>query len=63
MLIKPSTGDDVLSAMLSKLQLEAIGTSTIDASGRWALELPAVPVLRLKMVLSGHCWLSVDGDM
>jgi AraC-like DNA-binding protein len=62
MLTKPSTGDDVLSAMLSKLLLETIGTSTIEASGRWALELPAVPVLRLNVVLSGHCWLTVEGD-
>lgn len=62
MLTKPSATDDVLSAMLSKLLLEAIGTSTIDAGGRWALALPAVPVLRLHVVLSGHAWLAVDGD-
>ena len=62
MLIRPSTADDVLSATLSTLRLEAVGTSTLDASGRWALELPAAPVLRLHVVMSGQCWLFVDGD-
>lgn len=55
------SGDDVLSATLSKLRLDAVSTSTIDASGRWALELPAVPVLRLQVVIAGQCWLSVAG--
>src|SRR3569623_3398729 len=62
MLLRPSTADDVLSAPLSTLRLAAVGTSTIDASGRWALELPAAPVLRLHIVMSGQCWLTVDGD-
>lgn len=62
MLLRPSTADDVLSATLSTLRLAAVGTSTIDASGRWALELPAAPVLRLHIVMSGQCWLTVDGD-
>lgn len=59
MLIRPSASDDVLSATLAKLRLEAVGTSTIDAGGRWALELPAVPLLRLHVVLAGQCRLAV----
>src|SRR3569623_285347 len=62
MLLRPSTADDVLSATLSTLRLAAVGTSPIDASGRWAKALPAAPVLRLHIVMSGQCWLTVDGD-
>ncbi|HEY0255144.1 MAG TPA: AraC family transcriptional regulator, partial [Kofleriaceae bacterium] len=61
-LTKPSFGDDVLSATLTTLRLAAVGASTTEASGRWALALPSVPVLRLHVVLAGQCWLAVDGD-
>ena len=62
MLTSPSDAEDVLSATLSTMKLKALNTTTIDAGGRWAIELPAVPVLRLHVVLSGECWLAVEGE-
>lgn len=62
MLTSPSHADDVLSATLAKMKLKALNTTTIDAGGRWALELPAVDVLRLHVVISGDCWLAVEGE-
>src|ERR1700742_5174426 len=62
MLTSPADAEDVLSATRSTLKLKALNTTTIDAGGRWAIELPAVAVLRLHVVLSGECWLSIVGE-
>jgi AraC-like DNA-binding protein len=62
MLTSVSDTNDVLSATLSKMKLKALTAATLDASGRWAIEFPAVNVLRLKVVLSGECWLAVEGE-
>jgi len=61
MLTSAASADDVLSATHSKLQLKALNSTTIDAGGRWSLELPAAAVLRLHVVLAGDCWLAVEG--
>jgi AraC-like DNA-binding protein len=62
MLTSASEADDVLSATLSKMKLKALTAVTLDAGGRWAIEYPALDVLRLHIVLSGECWLAVDGE-
>ncbi|MFT3695742.1 MAG: AraC family transcriptional regulator [Kofleriaceae bacterium] len=60
MLTRPETAEDVLSTTLATMRLDAVGTSTIEANGRWALALPGVPVVRLHVVLAGQCWLAID---
>jgi AraC-like DNA-binding protein len=62
MLTNASDADDVLSATLAKLRLKALSTTALDAGGRWAIELPAVDVLRLHVVLAGDCWLAVADE-
>ncbi|HUB06798.1 MAG TPA: AraC family transcriptional regulator [Myxococcales bacterium] len=62
MLTQASDAEDVLSATLSKMQLRALGTSALDAGGRWAIEFPAVDVLRLHVVVAGECWLAVADE-
>lgn len=62
MLTKPSTEGDLLSATLATLKLAALNNTTIDGGGRWAIELPAAPVLRLHVVLKGECWITVEGS-
>jgi AraC-like DNA-binding protein len=62
MLTKPSTEGDLLSATLATMKLAALNITTIEAGGRWAMELPAAPVLRLQVVLRGECWLAVEGE-
>ena len=62
MLTSASDTNDVLSATLSKMKLKALTAATLDAGGRWAIEFPAVDVLRLQVVLAGECWLAVEGE-
>jgi AraC-like DNA-binding protein len=59
MLTRASDAEDVLSATLSKMKLKALSAMALDAGGRWAVEFPAVDVLRLHVVLAGDCWLGV----
>lgn len=61
MLTSPTSADDVLSATLAKMQLKALNSTTIEAGGKWSLELPAAAVLRLHVVLAGDAWLAVEG--
>jgi AraC-like DNA-binding protein len=61
MLTSATDDEDVLSATLSKMKLKALTAAALDCGGRWAIEFPAFDVLRLNVVLSGQCWLSVDG--
>jgi AraC-like DNA-binding protein len=62
MLTSASDSDDVLSATLAKMKLKALTAATLDAGGRWAIEFPAIDILRLQVVLTGECWLAVEGD-
>src|SRR5581483_7136309 len=62
MLTDASDPTDVLSATFSKMKLKALSVATLDAGGRWAVEFPPVEVLRLNVVLSGECWLVVEGE-
>lgn len=62
MLTRPSTEGDLLSATLATMKLAALNITTIEAGGRWAMELPAAPVLRLQVVLHGECWIAVAGQ-
>ncbi len=62
MLTNAADAEDVLSATLSRMKLKALGSSALDAAGRWAIEFPAVDVLRLHVVLAGDCWLAVAGE-
>jgi AraC-like DNA-binding protein len=62
MLTNAADAEDVLSATLSRMKLKALGSSALDAAGRWAVEFPAVDVLRLHVVLAGDCWLAVAGE-
>jgi AraC-like DNA-binding protein len=61
MLTSISDAGDVLSATLARMRLKALTAATLDAGGRWAIEFPAVEVLRLQVVLAGECWLAVAG--
>ncbi len=61
MLTNAADTEDVLSATLSKMKLKALTAAAFDAAGRWAVELPAVDILRLHVVLAGECWLTIDG--
>ncbi len=62
MLTSASDSNDVLSATLAKMKLKALTAATLDAGGRWAIEFPAIDILRLQVVLTGECWLAVEGD-
>jgi AraC-like DNA-binding protein len=62
MLTSASDADDVLSATLSRMKLKALNTFVLDAGGRWAIQFPAVEVLRLNVILTGDCWLAVEGE-
>lgn len=62
MLTTPSTEGDVLSGTLATMKLAALNITTLQAGGRWAMELPAAPVMRLHVVLQGECWIAIDGD-
>ncbi|HEX4458706.1 MAG TPA: AraC family transcriptional regulator [Polyangia bacterium] len=62
MLTSTSDSDDVLSATLAKMKLKALAAATLDAGGRWAVEFPAVELIRLQVVLAGECWLAVTGE-
>jgi AraC-like DNA-binding protein len=61
MLTSATDDEDVLSATLGKMKLKALTAAALDCGGRWAIEFPAFDLLRLHVVLSGECWLSVDG--
>jgi AraC-like DNA-binding protein len=62
MLTSAADSNDVLSATLAKMKLKALVAATLDAGGRWAIEFPAVDVLRLQVVLAGECWLTVEDE-
>lgn len=62
MLTTPSMEGDLLSGTLATMKLAALNITTIQAGGRWAMELPAAPVMRLHVVLQGECWIAIDGD-
>lgn len=62
MLTSAADADDVLSATLSKMKLKALTAVALDAGGRWAVEYPALDILRLHIVLAGECRLAVEGE-
>jgi AraC-like DNA-binding protein len=62
MLTHASDADDLLSATLSKMKLKALAAATLNAGGRWAIEFPALDVIRLHIVLAGECSLAIDGE-
>lgn len=62
MLTTPSTEGDLLSATFATMKLAALNITTIEAGGRWAMQLLAAPVLRLHVVLRGECWIAVEGQ-
>ena len=57
-----SDADDVLSATLARMKLAALNTTALEAAGRWAIEFPAVDVLRLHVVVAGDGWIVVEGE-
>jgi AraC-like DNA-binding protein len=53
---------DPLSDVLSLLKPQSYLSAGFDAAGAWCVEFPARPdVIKFNAVISGACWLSVDG--
>jgi AraC-like DNA-binding protein len=52
---------DPLSDVLSLLKPTGYMSGGIDAGGDWSFQLPRYEGFRCFAVVSGHCWLSLDG--
>jgi AraC-like DNA-binding protein len=53
--------DDPLSDVLSLLKPRGFQSSGIDAGGDWSFQFPRSNGFFCLALISGHCWLSVDG--
>lgn len=53
---------DALSDVLSLLRLEDYGSAGFDACGPWSLAFPQDEGIRFYAVVSGTCWLAIDGE-
>lgn len=53
---------DPLSDVLSLLKPQSYVFRGLDAAGEWSLRYPTLEGVRCYMILSGACWLVVDGD-
>jgi AraC-like DNA-binding protein len=56
-----STKTDPLSNVLSLLKPHAYKSVALDAGGHWALRLGQTDGFLCLVLVSGHCWLIVDG--
>lgn len=52
---------DPLSDVLSLLKPRSYGFRGLDAGGQWSIHFPQYEGIRCFAVLSGQCWLSVEG--
>ena len=52
---------DPLSDVLSLLRLRSYWAAGFDAGGSWSLQFPRHEGILCFALVSGHCWLSVDG--
>jgi AraC-like DNA-binding protein len=52
---------DPLSDVLALLKPRSLVSAGIDAGGNWSIQFPAQPGLRFQAVISGRCWLRVEG--
>ena len=52
---------DTLSSTLMKMKLKSTGAGAIDASGNWAIEMPAFEGFKLYLVLKGEAWVLIEG--
>ena len=52
---------DPLSDVLSLLRPRSAISAALDAGGEWSIQFPQDSVIRFQAVISGDCWLSVDG--
>lgn len=52
---------DALSDVLSLLRLEDYGSAAFDAGGQWCIAFPKDDGIRFYALMSGECWLQVDG--
>jgi AraC-like DNA-binding protein len=54
-------GIDPLSDVLSLLRPRSSVSAFLDAGGDWSIQFPREEGIRFQAVISGHCWLAVDG--
>jgi AraC-like DNA-binding protein len=52
---------DPLSQVLSMAGIQAAVSTGLEATGRWAIRVAALPTLKCNAVRKGGCWLEVDG--
>lgn len=52
---------DPLSDVLSLLKPRSSVSAGIEAGGDWSIQFPREPGIRFQAVISGDCWLTVDG--
>jgi AraC-like DNA-binding protein len=52
---------DPLSDVLSLLKLRSYWAAGFDAGGAWSLQIPQHEGIKCYALVSGQCWLSVDG--
>ncbi len=53
---------DPLSDVLSLLKPRSYMFRGLDAAGPWSLRFPPIDGIRCYAILSGTCWLAIDGD-
>ena len=53
---------DPLSAVLSHLKPRSYVTGALSAGDPWSLQLPAFQGIKCYMVVTGECWLAVQGQ-
>lgn len=59
--VTPLPGGDPLSDVLSLLKSRSYMAGGIDVGGDWSFHFPAFDVIRCFAVVTGACWLTVEG--
>lgn len=53
---------DPLSDVLALMEMESVATARLETGGAWALRFPAKTRIKFNAVLSGQCWIAVEGQ-
>jgi len=53
---------DAFSDILRFTRAESLVTGEFSAGGRWAIRFPAPDKIKFFAIVSGHCWVRIDGE-
>jgi AraC-like DNA-binding protein len=58
----PEMAVDPLSDILRLTKAESLVTGGFTAGGAWAIRFPVPHTIKFFAVVTGHCWVSIDGE-